>query len=445
MSIDRRTFLTALGSSLALPALSAQGDSGAGSKPYGSGSFGEWMEDEHGLPAFRYTCDQVNDKRAVTQVNAGILTSTDHIHQVGNDRLVAIASNYGHLQVRQDEGAPKFLNAYSPERSQFGGGIGWLTDGHEMLSTWYPGNAETFERVFGIGYVRKRVAKAGWAVDQVIFAPFGDDPVLVSQVTITNHGSAAAKLRWIEYWGCQLYQFSFRSAIEGSMAPAAVAKKRFEFGDRFAHRFERMSDSGLMESKQFLGRTPEEEAAWKGATTYLAAHPNPFLAAVQEGAPGSSFDDLHPPATFLVSLDGPADGMSSSAKAFFGAGGPLHPDGLNKPLDGDLSASGRRRRAPRARYYARSRKTGHASFPVRLQTGRRELETRSLRNTGGTPPPRGRFRARSGKRAACGSMRRLSHGPCGRPSGITITSAAASLTTTFSASTSRRRAESINT
>ncbi len=337
MSIDRRAFIGALGSlALAQDSRIATG----GSKPYGSGSFGEWMEDEHGLPAFRYTCDQVNDKRAVTQVNPGILTATDHIHQVGNDRVVAIASNYGHLQVRQDEGAPKFLNAYSPERSQFGGGIGWLTDGGEMLSTWYPGNADTFERVFGVGYMRKRVAKAGWSVDQVIFAPFGDDPVLISRVTITNHRPVPVKLRWVEYWGCQLYQFSFRSAIEGSMAPGGVAKKRFEFGDRFAHRFDRMESSGLAERKEFLGRTQQEEAGWKASTAYLAAHPNPFLAAVKEGAPGSSFDDLNPPPTFLVSLDAPADGLSSNAKAFFGTGGPLHPDGLSKPLDGDLGASG---------------------------------------------------------------------------------------------------------
>src|SRR6516165_7822666 len=53
-------------------------------KAYGSGYFGAWIEDELGLPAFHYTCDQINDKKAVTEVNAGVLTSTEHIHQVGN-------------------------------------------------------------------------------------------------------------------------------------------------------------------------------------------------------------------------------------------------------------------------------------------------------------------------------------------------------------------------
>jgi hypothetical protein len=75
MSVDRRHFLS--GAALAaaglkvLPktwALAAEnravaGDAGA--KAYGSGYFGNWMEDEFGLPAFRYTCDQINDPKAV--------------------------------------------------------------------------------------------------------------------------------------------------------------------------------------------------------------------------------------------------------------------------------------------------------------------------------------------------------------------------------------------
>ena len=40
----------------------------------------------------------------VTQVQPGVLTPTEHIHQVGNDRITALASNYGHVRVRQDEG-----------------------------------------------------------------------------------------------------------------------------------------------------------------------------------------------------------------------------------------------------------------------------------------------------------------------------------------------------
>src|SRR5258708_4636909 len=104
MPVDRRQFLSGVTLAAAglrlLPetwALAAQnrafsGD--AGSKAYGSGYFGNWIEDEFGLPAFQYTCNQITDPKAVTQVNPGMLSSTEHVHQVGNDRIVAIASNY---------------------------------------------------------------------------------------------------------------------------------------------------------------------------------------------------------------------------------------------------------------------------------------------------------------------------------------------------------------
>src|SRR5579885_2997998 len=200
MSVDRREFLANTAKAAAAAGLlpefalfaqkkqsNSQGSASA-EKPYGSGYFGEWIEDEFGLPAFHYTCDQVNDPKAKTEVNPGILSATEHIHQVGNDRITAIASNYGHVRVRQDEGAPKFLNDYDPERGAFAGGFGYLTDGKSALSTFYSGG-KNFDRIFGIGYFRKMVAGNQYNIDQVIFAPFGDDPVLISQVTITNHGS----------------------------------------------------------------------------------------------------------------------------------------------------------------------------------------------------------------------------------------------------------------
>ena len=219
MGSTRREFvLGGLGAALATK-LNASGlgrialpsaDANAGSSAYGSGHFGTWIEDEFGLPAFQYTCNQTSDPRAVTKVQPGVLAETEHIHQVGNDRIIAIASNYGHVRVRQDEGAPKFLNDVDPETSQFGGGLGYLTDGAETLSTHYDGSNGSFERIFGVGYYKKKVRGKGYSIDQVISAPFGDDPVLISEATITNHRSDAATVRWVEYWGCQPYQFSFR-------------------------------------------------------------------------------------------------------------------------------------------------------------------------------------------------------------------------------------------
>jgi hypothetical protein len=349
MPVDRRQFLAnsvkaaaavkLLPECLGFAQANRAGDTAQ--KPYGSGYFGTWINDEFGLPAFHYTCDQAHDPKAVTEVNPGLLSSTEHIHQVGNDRIVAIASNFGHVRVRQDEGAPKFLNDYAPDRGAFAGGFGYLTDGKSALSTLYPGGAKSFDRIFGVGYFRKKVIGDNYSVDHVIFAPFGDDPVLISQVKITNRGSVDAQLRWIEYWGCQLYQFSFRSFME---SVKDMHELRRNFGVRFEHSFRKLGDgSGLLERKQFSGRDPSEERQFAETVAYLEKGQTTFLAPPDKNAPKlASFDDLNPPPTFLLSLDAPADGFSANGKDFFGAGGAERPSGLDHPLDGDLSSSGPR-------------------------------------------------------------------------------------------------------
>ena len=71
---------------------------------YGSGHFGKWITDSSGMPAYQYTCNQITDPTAFLPLNKVWRSPTDHMHQVGNNRVVAVASNYGYIQVRQDEG-----------------------------------------------------------------------------------------------------------------------------------------------------------------------------------------------------------------------------------------------------------------------------------------------------------------------------------------------------
>ena len=108
---------------------------------YGSGHFGTWIKDPFGMPAYNYTCNQLTDARAVSATDKAWRLPTDHTHQVGNKRLVAAVSNYGYVQVRQDEGSPKFLNDYYPEKARYGAGIGFLADDNYLLSTYYTGAA----------------------------------------------------------------------------------------------------------------------------------------------------------------------------------------------------------------------------------------------------------------------------------------------------------------
>jgi glycosyl hydrolase family 36 len=314
-----------------------------GSKAYGSGYFGEWITDPFDLPAYRYTCNQLTDPKALSPTHKPWRGATDQTHQVGNDRLIAAVSNFGYVQVRQDEGSPKFLNDYSLEHGYFGGGIGFLTNGSPILSTYYSGQSESFERILGEGYFRKTVAENQYVVDHVIFAPFGDDPVLLSAVTVTDHGDRQEDLRWVEYWGCHNYQFSFRSWMQANaLGTAHAADLRREFAGRFAHEFRVIPNgAGLVESQRFLGRSPEDVALWEQVQASLKKDPSGFLGGpVPDFAPGTSMEDLNPPRTFLVSLDAPPDGFATDAAAFFGSGGVDRPSGLSSKLNNDLGSTG---------------------------------------------------------------------------------------------------------
>jgi len=280
-------------------------------KPHGSGYFGEWIEDEFGLPAYHYTCDQINDPKAITPLHEVWRSKTDHIHQVGNDRLMGVASNYGYIQVRQDEGSPKYLNVYDPKFNQYAGGFGYLTDGNDLLSTFYSGYGESFDRILGIGYIRKKVSNKDLIADQVVFAPFGDDPLVVSQVTITNNRKEAVDLRWIEYWGCQMYQFSLKlyGAALAKKKPTLARQLRREFSQQFKHKFSLIDNGSGVLAEKFLESSQ---------TTSKNKFP--------------TFEDMNPPITFLASLDALPEGISTNGSQFFGKGGVESPDGLNKPI-----------------------------------------------------------------------------------------------------------------
>jgi hypothetical protein len=77
----------------------------------GSGSFGRWMLDEAGLPAYEYQIDQYSDPRAAYP-NTEELDRRDHWHQVGNQRITAMASNDGTVQVYLCDRGGVFLNRF---------------------------------------------------------------------------------------------------------------------------------------------------------------------------------------------------------------------------------------------------------------------------------------------------------------------------------------------
>ena len=192
--------------------------------PRRGGNYGNWTADGLGLPVFEYTFDQVADRPAHPPSTANPWTamhwsslplsgdstaraSSEHVFQLGNDRIVVIPNNYGAIRVRQDEGSPKWLTdsyaAYPAEApagaTQFGGGFGYLIDSatqQPLLTTYYTGSsggssgavpswqpaslmAGSSSRDFGIGYATMAAAAKGWSVEHTSAVPFGDDPVVL--------------------------------------------------------------------------------------------------------------------------------------------------------------------------------------------------------------------------------------------------------------------------
>ena len=166
---------------------------------YGSSVFGQWTVDPFGLPAYRYTMDEEADLLARQPNLSG---STDAWSQVGNTRVKADAFNHGYTQLWSQDRLAQWTNYYDAAHGHFSGGFGYVNVDGKVFSTLYDDRppATTASRKFGVGYYAHALAADGVAVSDVVFAPFGNDPLLLHQVTISNTSRRTEHLSWFEYW-----------------------------------------------------------------------------------------------------------------------------------------------------------------------------------------------------------------------------------------------------
>ncbi len=165
-----------------------------------SGIFGDWFEDENGLPAYRYRM-RYDDPRAVW---APVIKNNSnlHWHQLGNDRITANAYNLGMVKVFYGETGQLWLNDYNPEEKAHCGGFGWLISEDTVLidrDDCIPEDA-VWDRIFGSGYFKKTVEYCGLEFERIVFAPAGDEPCLISEVKIKNKSDKFKDFFLIEYW-----------------------------------------------------------------------------------------------------------------------------------------------------------------------------------------------------------------------------------------------------
>jgi hypothetical protein len=179
--------------------LSAQTGLPGVASTFGSGSFGTWGVDASGLPVYHYTADQQNDPHARQPELNG---DTAAWHQLGNDHIVATAYNHGYVQLWSQDRSYQWANFYDPANQHYGGGYGYLRADGRTISTQYldrPAGADT-QRDFGVGYAHRRTSVPGVQIDDAVYAPFGDDPILLHDVTIRNTSDKPLDASWFEYW-----------------------------------------------------------------------------------------------------------------------------------------------------------------------------------------------------------------------------------------------------
>ncbi|MFN8174447.1 MAG: hypothetical protein U0T02_05200 [Solirubrobacteraceae bacterium] len=231
---------------------------------HGSGAFGRWTVDGFGLPAFRYLVDEQRTPWA-RQPETG---STAAQHELGNDHIVAAAWNHGYTELWSQDRLAQWANRWEPAARHYAGGYGYLRVGGRTLSTLYldrPRGARS-DRVFGVGYYGRRMRSAGMEVEEAVYAPFGDDPLLLHDVTIRNVSRTARRVSWFEYWDVNPYDQT--------------------------HAFHR----GLASPR------------WNGGARTLSVAQTP------------DHGDNRPLSIFAAQLRGPDGGHASSQAALFGAG-----------------------------------------------------------------------------------------------------------------------------
>jgi hypothetical protein len=237
---------------------------------YGSGHFGRWTVDRWGLPAYDYTANEVTDPLAKQPELAG---SSAAQHQVGNDNIKGMAFNDGDTQLWDQELQSQWANLFQPADRHYGGGYGYLNVNGHVTSTLYLDHQpnELFAREFGVGYYRKALVFNGVGAQETTYAPFGSDPVLLDDVTLTNTTASLVSTTWYEYWDV--------NPVDQLLAPQTSLTR------------------GL------------SSPVWNQATQTLSVAQTP-----------SDPRDLSPLSIFAAALNGPAQTDETSVSKFFGSG-----------------------------------------------------------------------------------------------------------------------------
>ncbi len=260
----------------------------------GNGSFGRWTNDEFGLPAYLYTgCER-----------ASCSEPEDVFHQLGNDAVAAIAHGAGYTELFTAKTFYRIANHYDEEAGNFGGGFGWIWEDGAAWSTLWADRpiGAVYERVFGMGYLKKTVEHDGLRVESYVYAAPGSDEVLLEHLVFTNVSERERSLRYFDHWDVAWWLIASIDAVNAASGydPATVrtsydagrgaikAVSQAEAGDRDVP--SQWSDpSPKVSFVAFLNDTPDGFDTVQ--RSFLGDGTRARPARIRDGSLGGSLDD----------------------------------------------------------------------------------------------------------------------------------------------------------
>jgi hypothetical protein len=286
----------ACGDRTATPAPGERPGPGGFDTSFGNPAFGRWIDDELGLPAFRYDgC-----------ASAACAEPADAFHQLGNGHVAGIAHVDGHVELFTAKTFYRIANRYDPAARNLAGGFGWVRAGGEPWSTRYaerPTGA-SYERVLGMGYAKKAIEHEGLRLEHWVYAAPDGDEALLERLVFTNLSDTAKSVTYVDYWDVAWWLLRATTPVTPTSAydPARV--------------------------------TTSYDAA-RGALEVVSLAPAGDLEVP------SLTDDPSPKAAFVAFLDGVPDRFDTVEDAFFGTGDARLPEAVARgELTNSLDQSG---------------------------------------------------------------------------------------------------------
>ena len=207
----------------------------------------------------------------------------------------------------------------------YAGGYSYLHDGQETWATahrYAPATAKT-RRVFGMGYFETETIHRTIRHTRRVYAPYGDHPVMLTDIEIENKGATAVNLRCYEYWDVNIHQLRVQWIRSGVFASHGDMK-RAVINEGFEPHITTDPDGQMVRFQQKrFGTTALSDDELGG------------------------FVDYTPPEVFLSNLSGsklPTAAYYTDKRAFFGGGHASKPDTVHlnqegKPTTPDVKTS----------------------------------------------------------------------------------------------------------